>query len=142
MHVPFTSLLMTLIRLCFRLRNQLITCKRYPRRKATLCYSSQVGVRDRTEQNGDQKQMPESISKITVLVRRCICWSLGSLDADDMKNAVLRRNYPASLFCFWSLHLHGKKSPVMLYKNAFPLLFNLCKDRVGIREKLIKCNRL
>src|SRR2546430_12957303 len=30
----------------------------------------------------------------------------------------------------------------MLYKNAFPFLFNLGKDRSGIREKLIKCNRL
>jgi hypothetical protein len=61
------------------------------------------------------------ISKITVLVRRCICWSLGRSNADDVKDAVLRRNSPASLFCFWSLHLKGKNSPIMLYKKTIPL---------------------
>jgi hypothetical protein len=87
-------------------------------------------------------EITDCISKITVLVRRCICWSLGSSNADDVKDAVLRCNDPAALFCFWSLHLHGKKSSIMLYKNAFSFLFNLCKDRGGIRKKLIKGNWL
>src|SRR5437764_8143882 len=95
---------------------QVFNHRRYPSRNVTLYSSSQEGVRARTEQNGDQKKMPQSngsvplsqsklryqqkgvsyimeiagcISKIPVLVRRCICWSLGSSNADDMKDAVL-----------------------------------------------------
>src|SRR5947208_16656040 len=82
------------------------------------------------------------ISEIAVLVGRCIRWSLGSSNADDMKDAVLRCNSPASLFCSWLLHLDRKKSPIVLYNNAFPFSFNLCKNRSCIREELIKCDRL
>ena len=65
-----------------------------------------------------------------------------SSNADDLKDAVLRCNPPASLFCSWPLHLDRKKSPIVLNKDAFPPLCNLCKDRSCIREELIKCNRL
>jgi hypothetical protein len=74
------------------------------------------------------------ISKIAMIVRRCIDWPLGSSNADDLKNAVLRHNGPYPLIVIGSFIFMEKEPPHALEARLSPLVRSAQRSKQHSRE--------